>query len=156
MLLSKPVILAWRQKYVQPQKDYKLHNIKHWSKWLKKSYLSFSQCSLFQLKKSLHLVQFEVLMVVSLLIKVLVGYDVVLLSSQFQISRDFGATLKHPGLFDCEDNSNIRTTCPATQNLIPAYWYHCILLALQQNFSGCDLWARGTNTAETWFIRRTK
>jgi hypothetical protein len=72
-------------------------------------------------------------MVVSLLIKVLVGYDVVLFSSHFQISRDCGATLKHPGLFDCEDNSNIRTTWPATQNLIPAYWYLCILHALQQN-----------------------
>jgi len=48
---------------------------------------------------------------------------------------DCGATLKHPGLFECEDISlNIRTTCPTTRYLIPAYLYLCILHDLQQNY----------------------
>jgi hypothetical protein len=74
-----------------------------------------------------------------------------------KISQNCGATLKHPGLFECEDNSlkhqnymsNNMVSHPSI--LVPLY----VARFTTELFSGRDLRTRGTNTADTWFIRTT-
>jgi hypothetical protein len=74
-----------------------------------------------------------------------------------KISGDCGATLKHTGLFECEDNSlehqNYMPNNTVSHPSIPVSLY--LTRFTTELFSGCDLCTRGTNTAETWFISTT-